>query len=424
MKRVLICCHHHGISGAQKCVQLLLETEFRSQYNITITVPDRGDAYNWLKARNFDVLVAPVRWWIMPPATFLRDLRIFKHNLRRRVQFYQSIIKTRHIDIVISNTSVLVEPALAAALSGVKHAWHILEVVEKDPDLRTFCSASLYKGVVDDLSDVVITVSNIVREHLISSVSPTKCITVHTGYSKQIDGSAEVVSERSRFIRVLFLGALSERKGIVELAKAALLLPLDLPYEIIVAGADAGKEGEAKRLVADLTADGRFKFLGFRKDAASLLQSADIVVMPSLIDPLPVSVMEAMNAKKAIVATRSGGCEDLLVHGESGLLVPVRDPTALASAIEVYARDPKLRLEHGAQAQRRLWREFTPSRYFCGFARAVDFGLSQQIPTSRRSNAERFLTEQHKDTIRGGLEQILVRTKDWLLDRAPRIAKP
>jgi hypothetical protein len=74
-------------------------------------------------------------------------------------------------------------------------------------------------------------------------------------------------------------------------------------------------------------------FLGFREDVPRLLASLDLFVMSSRMEGLGTSIMDAMAARLPVVATMAGGIPEVVIHRETGLLVPPRDPQALAQAI-------------------------------------------------------------------------------------------
>lgn len=96
------------------------------------------------------------------------------------------------------------------------------------------------------------------------------------------------------------------------------------------------------------------KFLGWRSDVAQVYSDLDVFVQPSLNEGTPVSLIEAMAAGTPVVATRVGGVPDVVDDGCSGLLVPARDPSALAQAIVRLWRDPALRQRMGDDARRRV----------------------------------------------------------------------
>lgn len=90
--------------------------------------------------------------------------------------------------------------------------------------------------------------------------------------------------------------------------------------------------------------------LGYRQDALELLTAADVVVLPSHQEGLPVVLMEASSVGATIVATSVGGVEQVVQDGVGGLIVPPGRPDALADAIERLWSDPDLRQRLGQRA--------------------------------------------------------------------------
>lgn len=109
----------------------------------------------------------------------------------------------------------------------------------------------------------------------------------------------------------------------------------------------AAVEAQARSL--GLGAD-RLRFLGARTDVPDLLRAADVFVLSSRIEGLPLSVLEAMAASLPVVSTAVGGIPEIVEHDVHGLLVPPGSPAALAVALESLVHDPALRLDLGARA--------------------------------------------------------------------------
>jgi glycosyltransferase involved in cell wall biosynthesis len=101
------------------------------------------------------------------------------------------------------------------------------------------------------------------------------------------------------------------------------------------------------------------EFLGFVPDIPRFLAAVDIVALPSLFEGLGVSVLEAMAARKAVVASRVGGLAELVIDSETGLLVAPRDVEGLANAIAKLAGDKILIQELGRKGAERLKAHFT-----------------------------------------------------------------
>jgi glycosyltransferase involved in cell wall biosynthesis len=107
----------------------------------------------------------------------------------------------------------------------------------------------------------------------------------------------------------------------------------------------------------------RVTLAGGRDDVPALLARADVFVLSSRSEGLPVSVIEAMAAGLPVVASAVGGVPELVVDGETGLLVTPGDADALASALARLVDDPELRRSFGAAARRRALEEFDLPRF-------------------------------------------------------------
>lgn len=132
---------------------------------------------------------------------------------------------------------------------------------------------------------------------------------------------------------VLCVSRLHPEKGIAELVEAtALLRDRGIALRVAVAGGGEA-EGELAALIARQGLEDRVALLGRRPDVADLLAAADVFCLPSRHEGLPLSVLEALRAGLPCVATAVGGVPDVVVDGETGLLVPPSDPPALAAAM-------------------------------------------------------------------------------------------
>ena len=110
-------------------------------------------------------------------------------------------------------------------------------------------------------------------------------------------------------------------------------------------------EAEVQALHRELGLGDRCRLLGYRTDVKDLMAAADLFVLASAFEGLPVSIMEAMASGLPVVATAVGGVPEAVVDGETGLLVPPRDASALAGALLRLARDPDLRAAMATKAR-------------------------------------------------------------------------
>jgi glycosyltransferase involved in cell wall biosynthesis len=142
-------------------------------------------------------------------------------------------------------------------------------------------------------------------------------------------------------------------KGHEHLLRTAALVRRRIPGVRFVIAGVGPTEPEIKRLAADLDLDGSVVFAGYRSDAPRLTASADVFVLPSEHEGLPVALLEAMALGRAVVATNVGGIPEVVRDGADAVLVGPRDPEALASAIATLLNDPSLRDRVGSAARAR-----------------------------------------------------------------------
>jgi glycosyltransferase involved in cell wall biosynthesis len=173
---------------------------------------------------------------------------------------------------------------------------------------------------------------------------------------------------------VLCVARLEGQKGLFHLIEAASGVP---EATFLVAGDGPDRES-LERHARELRVVDRVRFLGFRTDVPALLAGASVIVLPSLYEGLPLSVLEAMAAARPVVATRIPGTDEAVADGVTGVLVPPADPAALAAAIRALVSDPERARQMGDAGRRRVLQEFDASIT----AGAVD-GLYRELLRSR-----------------------------------------
>jgi glycosyltransferase involved in cell wall biosynthesis len=135
-----------------------------------------------------------------------------------------------------------------------------------------------------------------------------------------------------------------------------------VPNAHFVFAGDGPEREYLSNLASVLGVAQRVTFLGHRDDMQELLAIADLVVLPSLYEGLPISVLEAMGAGKPVVATRIGGTDEIITDGHDGLLVPPGDSQALADGIRSSLKNHRLRCELGKHARATVETRFSADR--------------------------------------------------------------
>jgi glycosyltransferase involved in cell wall biosynthesis len=167
--------------------------------------------------------------------------------------------------------------------------------------------------------------------------------------------------------RVLFVGQIEPRKGVLELLAAARTFLEGRPAATLTLLGEptAGHEDYAEKVRRAATApelDGRVRLAGFAPDAATAMTGYDLVVVPSLAEPYGTVAAEAAAAGRPAVISAVGGMAEVVLDGVTGLHVPPGDPAALAAAVAALLDDPTRLAAMGAAALEHAGR-FSPSAY-------------------------------------------------------------
>lgn len=185
---------------------------------------------------------------------------------------------------------------------------------------------------------------------------------------------------------VLTTGRLVDQKGHRYLVDCVPDLVAEVPdAAVVVIGGGTLQDPLARRAESLGVAD-TVRLVGHREDARALLDAADVYVLPSVAEAMPLALLEAMDAGLPAVGTGIIGTSEVLEDGVTGLLVPPRDPRALGAALLELLGDPALRRRFGSAARLRFRSRFTAERMAEQTLRVYDEALVA-VGTQRRPGA-------------------------------------
>lgn len=327
----------HG--GAQSHV-LDLVRGFRNEFDISVAVGEEGFLAEACRAESIPVHLIPhlereIRLW--------SDSRAFFETLR--------LIRKERPDLVHAHTwKAGFVGRMAARLCGIPsiytvHMWHF------GPELpstwRMFGPG--LERVASRWSERTITVSHsasaVGRRYRITD--PARMVAIHNG----IEDSPERVRPGANPVPVVAMVArFTEFKDHETLVRA--FAELKLPARLQLIG-DGPTRKPTERLVAELGIPDRVEFPGDRDDVARLLCQADLFVLASKLDNLPISILEAMRAGLPVIASEVGGISELVIHGETGLLVPPFSIPSMVAALTELLADKRKRIHFGRSGRKR-----------------------------------------------------------------------
>lgn len=217
-------------------------------------------------------------------------------------------------------------------------------------------------GLVDCVTTVSANVRNFCLSHI--GLPADKLVVIYNGVelpSAPLASTIEVRAELGLPPGGPVIGAVSRLdpvKGVSVLIEA--FARVDEAYLAVIG--DGPERAPLASLAGSLGVASRIRWTGHRRDVSRCLPAFDLFVQPSLYEGLPNAVLEAMAAGLPVVATAVGGTPEVVADGVTGILVPPRDPDALAEAIVCLLRDPDLRCKMGQMGRERVAQWFTVER--------------------------------------------------------------
>jgi glycosyltransferase involved in cell wall biosynthesis len=339
-----------GPGGAENMLLQLAEELHRRGYEICPVLPAKG--LGWLakecRKRGFE------------PETFTLTRPLDWRCLRGVIE----VLRRRRVDLVHSHEFTMAFYGAAAARWLRKP--HVITMHGGQRVLSHWRRRLAFRWSVRQ-SRSVATVSGATRQLFLDALHlPPGAITVvHNGIVAPPAGDPGALRRELGLaggeVLIVSVGNLYPVKGHIVLlqALAELAARTDLPpWRMALAG--RGRETERlKQFAAEHGLGNRVHFLGHRSDVPDILAGADVWVMPSLSEGLPLALLEAMFAGKAIVASAVGGIPEVITTERDGLLVPASDPPALAAALARLLTNPDLRATLGQAAKRRAATDFS-----------------------------------------------------------------
>lgn len=338
--------------GGAEYVLLQLSEELRRRGHVVYPFgPD--DRSDWL-ANRFRALG-------FEPQLVRQDRPIDPGCARRMAEQFRQL----RIDVVHSHEfTMAVYGALAARWSGRRHVitFHGSQTMTRALRRRIAIRWAMRQ------SAATTAVSGETQRQLVEDLGvPPEAITViRNGIPFRGGDRARIRQEfglREDEILVLAVGNLEKRKGhriLLEALRQVTAEWPDAPWRLLIAGGRGGVEQEPiEAFLREHGMERRVQVVLRREDVPDLQAAADLFVMPSLWEGLPLALLEAMLAGKPIIASATSGIPEAIETGREGLLTPPGDSAALAGALSRLLRDPAERRRLGDAARARGQREFT-----------------------------------------------------------------
>lgn len=331
--------------GSGKIILQVLRIYREQGLNPVVVMTGKGPLTDLLTEEGFIVKVQNLgilrRKYVNPSGLvnrFNKKLKAFK--------FLNKLHEEFNFELVYSNTLAVIVGSYWAKKNKIPHIWHIHEILFGPKPL-----VKLLRSMLDKNTPYPIVVSEAVKRHWEPLLKIAKPEVIHNGipyeeYLKPFPNVKENLGLPVDKLIVTMIGRINPGKGqlfFLEIAKRVLEIHPHCHF-LLVGDPFPGYESiqeEMKTVIEESGMKKSVSDLGFRKDIPEVLAASDIFVLPSILpDSFPTVILEAMASGKPIIATRSGGAEEMVNDGETGFLIPIGDVEKGVEAISELINDP------------------------------------------------------------------------------------
>lgn len=370
--KVLLLSHSSDLNGAERCLVDLVAHLDRSRFEPLVLLPSSGPIEKELRKSGVRYLVRyNFSCWIPYRDQWGRGqlVRWFA-TLRTRLWALQALVEKEKIDLIYTNTSILIEGALVARRLKIPHVWHIHEFLRNNLDIRTYLPHFIIDRLVIFLSDRIVTPSKYIAEQRFNASSKVRV--AYNGvdlrdFSRGNGGEArENLGIKKHVPIVTFVGAIDERKDPITFVQAADLVLKDIPDVCFLLVGDLKNKilvEKIETLISNYNLKDRIRLLGTRRDVADILTAASVHVSSSRSEVQPISVIEAMAAGRPVITTDWPGAHELVVNEKTGIVVKKKNYEELANALKLLLRDKKMCEQFGQAGLERAKNEFSAEAY-------------------------------------------------------------
>jgi len=363
---------HHFLEGNTKYILTIFDRIDRDFYQMLFASPIKSNFFNQISKLQCEYIYLPA------PRNLLTFGRvILKQNLLRRVGVLLSLLyynlkvytflRTRGIDFIqCHNLRSLFLVGLGAKLASKPVIWWVKGHLENPfldrlgfqlADRILFLNRTMldrcYPRLIGRYADKIRILSAGVDLQEIDQAADrdTQCLKGELNW-------------RADRLNLILLARLSPLKGVDLLLEAMLKIRQVQPQvALYLVGDDVTPEyldylSGLREFISRHQLNDVY-FTGWRADCLRILSLMDILVQPSRQEGVPGAILEAMAMRKPVVATRVGGIQEVVSHGESGLLVEAEDVHGLAQAIILLAQDPQLRRRLGERGRQIAFHDYS-----------------------------------------------------------------
>lgn len=347
MSKTILYIHQSAeLYGSDKTLfYLAKEVNEQPDFNVIVVLPNNGPLKDLLENNNIKVIISSVIKVSRKMFT-IKNILLLPFHIISSIKRLKKALNNTQVDVIHSNTLAVLVGAFYSKRHKIKHIWHVHEIIKKPKIVSAF-----YPLLVDKFSDVVVYNSKASKDFLCNKRAALnkKSKIILNGFDREFDLTTPLEIEKVRTnlfnvekldIVLGLVGRINKWKGQQLLLKSFLNLKNEFPnLKLMFIGSAPPNQDylveELQQNIKDYNLVKDCKIIPFQKNIWTIWDSIDIAVVPSTEpEPFGLVAVEAMLAKKPVVAANHGGLVEIVVQDETGYLFKPNDHVELESSIK------------------------------------------------------------------------------------------
>lgn len=335
--------------GAERMfIELLLR--LKESFNVSVVcIRDKGELAHLLEEKSIKVHVSYFKGRFAPKSLLNLASLLKRENIHIvHTHMYRPNISGT-IGAFIARTPVIIS--------------HVHTVHQWDTKRQIFMDR-----IITGIRDKTIVVSEEVKKAYLEKVNPNpeKIKVIYNGVDpkiykieKKLSGIRAELNIQDGIPVIGIAGRLAPEKDHITFLEAAKIVLDSNPRACFLIVGKGPEEKNIKAYIEKLNLKDKVKIVGYREDIPQVLSALDIFVLSSVREGFSLAILEAMAAGKPVIATDVGGNKEAVVDGETGFIVPKKDPSSMASKILSLVCNPDLRAMMGENGCQRVAKKFS-----------------------------------------------------------------
>jgi len=375
---ILIIHQSAELYGSDKTLLVLLTKIDRQKFNPVVILPFNGPLKEKLENEGITVVIAPVLKLYRQMFSPKNMITLFK-GYKEAIKTLDKLHAQYKFDLVYSNTLAVLLGMLYAKKRNLKHVWHVHEII-----VHPKLIANTFAYLLNKYATVVVSNSYATQNNLTMRQKglEAKCVVVHNGLDSEGDGMA-VTGQRELFgfkeqdIIITLVGRISRFKGHKWLLTTYINHFKGSNVKLLFAGSPVpGQEyylEELEVLINEHQLNNSVVILPFTQNIKAVWAITDIAAAPSTEpEPFGLVALEAMLAKKPVIAANHGGLTEIVVNNVTGILVEPGSEQDLAAAVQQLVNNAAQRSGMGTKGYERACKVFSQEQYIQGMVNVLN----------------------------------------------------